>query len=184
MAGENGFLNVSVSISGLEIIPQLTTFGVAISDLSPAFEQIGHDLQDDFMANFVQQGGLFGMTSRSYLGADAGPWKPLAASTIQERIRLGFGPEPILWRTGALMESLTDRDADGAIFDVGPDHLTVGSDLFYAGFHQEGTSKMPARPMVGLSWTRGQAIKNRLRAFVYEQVRAAGLSMSGGSGEE
>lgn len=167
---------ISLSIAGQTIDAKLAAFGQQISDLSPAFEQIGEDLMGDFAANMAMEGGLYGKTSKSYLGENAGPWKPLAESTVAERTRLGYGGEhPILQRTGALRESLATRGAPGNVFEVAPDRLQVGTSLFFAFFHQGGTKKMPARPIVGVSWQRRSAIVQRLVEFVNSQVKAAAL---------
>jgi hypothetical protein len=160
-----------------------------ISDLSEPLELIGEDLLGDFAQNMVLEGGFFG-GKRSYLGEAGGRWTPLAGgdttpptSTVAERERLGYGgAHPILWRTGALGHALAERGAAGNVFEVGPDRLTVGASLFYALFHQEGTSKMPARPIVGLSRTRREGIVKRLGEYVRKTVVAAGLNSGGGGG--
>ena len=50
-------------------------------------------------------------------------WKPLAASTIRERIRLGYGPAPILVREGTLRDEysvegheITDGGHAGSVY--------------------------------------------------------------------
>jgi phage gpG-like protein len=50
-----------------------------------------------------------------------------------------------LVRTGALRGSLVD-----GLISMGPMEMVWGSDVFYAIFHQAGTDRMPARPVIDL----------------------------------
>lgn len=198
MAGQGGF--ITITISGGEQFAlkarQLATWGVRIESLEPAFEEIGEDLLGDFAQNMAREGGFFGMGSR---------WPPLAASTLKEKARLGYGAMSMLWRTGELGESLSERGAPGNIFEAGPDSVTVGSSIFYAPFHQHGSRKtrtvvnslrvevprhrrfsevavLPRRQIVGISWARRSLILRRLNTYIQEQAREVGLSTSGGGG--
>lgn len=197
MAGQGGF--ITVTISGGEQFAlkarQLATWGMSIRSLEPAWEEVGEDLLGDFAQNMVRGGGFFGGGSK---------WPPLAASTIKEKQRLGYGAMPIMWRSGALAESLAEKDAPGNIFMVGPNSLVVGTSIFYAAFHQSGSKKqtlrttvtkvrggyklgaesvsvLPRRQLVGISWARRSLIVRRLNTYVQEMARQAGLSVGGGA---
>ena len=181
-----GYINITFKIAGqTEINRKLTAYGQDITDLSPAWEQVGNLLLSDFAVNFAQEGGYFGK------GAWA-QWAPLKGgdtvpptSTVRDRIRKGYGgAHPILERTSQLRQSLTQRGTPGNIFDVRPMGLTVGTATPYARFHQFGTSKMPARLIVGvpsvrLGYGRGNtqsgSILNILQQYVMARARAAGL---------
>ena len=104
-------------------------------DLSPAFEAIARYLQGVVMRNFKAEGRPV-------------KWAPLAPSTIADRMRKGYGSGPILQRSGGLMKSLTTPGAPGFSLRVGPRSVAYTSNIFYFRFHQVGTSKMPARPML------------------------------------
>lgn len=74
-------------------------------------------------------------------------WKSLAMATIADRDRQGYGPTPILVRTGTLRESIQ------ATVDLVGSSASVGSDLVYAAVHQFGNKakpRIPARPFLGL----------------------------------
>lgn len=176
MAGSGGF--ILVEISGGEQFAirarQLATWGMSVQSLEPAWQQVGEDFLGDFALNMVASGGLFGRASR---------WPPLAPSTIREKARLGYGEMPPLWRTGTLAASLAEKGAAGNILQAGPSSLVVGTSINYARYHQDGTSRMPARQIVGISWTRRSGIIARLNAYVQELARRAGLAISGTSGE-
>ncbi len=68
----------------------------------------------------------------------------------------------ILVDTGALRGSID--------FIVGSDSVEVGSNVFYGAFHQSGTSKMVARPFIGIGdadWQELQAIAQRHLAAMF-----------------
>lgn len=85
---------------------------------------------------------------------EEGPgWRPLALSTRWDRHYHGYpASHPILVRTGALKASLTDGFADGAIYEVYPTHMTLGTDLktkdgyTLGALHQFGSFKVPDHP--------------------------------------
>jgi len=66
-----------------------------------------------------------------------GEWDPLADSTLRQRARLGFGPGPILQRTRNLMDSLVDP---ARAAQTSARTMSWGTDVSYAGFHQDGGS--------------------------------------------
>ena len=78
--------------------------------------------------------------------SNGSPWAPLKPSTVKRK-----GHSRILFESGALMASLVTVGGPGNINAVSERGLLYGTDIEYAIFHQDGTSKMPARPPVGLS---------------------------------
>lgn len=69
-------------------------------------------------------------------------WRPLAESTMVERVEKGFTPNDPLFRTGELAQSYT--------FAVdGSDSVSVGSPLEKAADMEFGMGATPARPVVG-----------------------------------
>lgn len=166
MAG--GFLDITFSVDGVDEVRQsFVTWGKAIEDLTPAWQAVADDVRADFMLNMIGEGSLF-----------AGGWAPLAESTLTEKRRAGYGAMPILWRSGDLGESLVTAGAEGNVSIIGPDGVTLGTAIRYASFHQQGTTKMPARKIVGLTWQRKSGVVKRLGDYVREQARAAGLNAS------
>jgi hypothetical protein len=73
------------------------------------------------------------------------PWKPLAPSTLAEKVRMGYSPDPLL-RSGDLRKSLTLRPL--GIERIYPHEVTAGTAVRYAHFHQDGTKRMPARKLI------------------------------------
>jgi phage gpG-like protein len=136
-------------------------YGHQVGDMTRPMTLIGTDLLADNLANFATEGRLYG-------GAvgHAGMWAPLRPSTIRDRMRRGYGPGPILHRTGEMEASLTSRHHPGNVFAVTPTSVTVGTRDRKAIFHQLGTRKMAARAVVGFTWERRQGIWRRLSDHV------------------
>ena len=62
-------------------------------------------------------------------------------------------PNPILRDTYRLHGSVTDKNNNEFIIEITGNRLSIDSDnspVFYHGFHEDGTAKFPARPVVGL----------------------------------
>lgn len=83
-------------------------------------------------------------------GHGAGGWAALSGNYAKQKAK-EFPGRKILQATGALMESLTTKDAQYGIYEEADAALTLGSALPYAQFHQSGTSYMPARPEIALT---------------------------------
>lgn len=89
-------------------------------------------------------------------------WAPLAPSTIREKRLKGY-PLDTLVRTGALRRDLTVRPL--GFESYAQQAVSAGTRISYAKFHQRGTSKMPARPIVNVAQVdaenaAGSAVKN------------------------
>jgi phage gpG-like protein len=74
----------------------------------------------------------------------AGAWPSLSESTLEQKGRGGWPSDPLV-RSGDLKNSLTDP---GRAAQTGPTEMSYGTDVPYAGYHQDGTSKMPQRQVI------------------------------------
>lgn len=168
-----GMLDITFTVDGVDTVERaFVTFNASLSTLKPAWELIGGDVRADFMQNMIGEGWLFNKTG----SGRAAEWAPLAPSTVAERIRLGYGGDhPILWRTGALGESLAIEGAAGNLSDIQDWSAAFGTQIPYGRFHQTGTRRMPARPIVGLTRDRKAGVVRRLRDYIFEQIKKAGL---------
>jgi len=168
---QGGF--ITIQVTGLaDRRRRLATWGTKIGTLAPAWAQVAEDLRGDFAAQFAAQGGYYGKTSK---------WAPLKPGTVKDRERLGyFGPAPILFRTGELFSSLVDPENAAHIEDITATTLTIGTNYFTAPFHQLGTARMVARPIVGLSWNRQSGIVKRLNDYVQLMALNSGVEITGG----
>lgn len=123
-------------------------------DFGPVFDGLVDPVNESFGSNFDRK-----------TGPDGQPWKPHAAYTIKK-----MGVHPLLMWTGAMIFSLESRSGSGRIEEITSNSLTIGTDLFYAGWQQYGTAKIPARPFV---WMLGSDIDQITQLFadrVLEQL--------------
>jgi phage gpG-like protein len=112
------------------ILQQTGRFQAALLDLEPLWElvkPVAASVEED---QFSSQG--------------QGAWSPLAESTLARKEAGGWPMDPLV-RTGDLKASLVDP---GRAADTGPQHMVYGTDVGYAIFHQEGTSRMPQRQLI------------------------------------
>ncbi len=94
------------------------------------------------------------------------PWRPLAGSTVRQRIRQGFGAGPILLRTGRLAAALSSGQA---ILSPSGSQIEMRYDQIQAEIgarHQRGTKRMPSRPVNVLTPSDQRAISD----VVAEQI--------------
>lgn len=114
----------------------LLRFELGAADASPAFDAMGDSLRLAELKQFKSEGGY-----------GSGGWAPLSPAYAAAK-RRRWGKKPILQASGLLKTSLTTRPFP---VDVVEAHFAVfGTDLDYAGYHQAGTDRMPARPVIDL----------------------------------
>lgn len=103
-------------------------------DFRSIFRWARNELQRANQANFGSQGAASGK-----------PWLPLDSGYARWKLTHA-GPAPILVFSGRLRRSLTSLR--GSPNEIDKKSAVFGTDVPYAGFHQTGTSKMPARKIV------------------------------------
>lgn len=132
-------------------------FADNVKDLSDAFREIAKDFHESEERQFDTEGGY-----------GAGGWAPLAPSTIESKARRGF-PDRILVRTGQLRDSLMGR-GPRAVEVVRPLELRVGTELDYARYHQRGTRRMPARPVIMLPEEQKTRMHKTIHRYLVKQA--------------
>lgn len=115
----------------VEVTRPLDHYLTGARDFSPVYERFAEYHRRSIERNFAAQGR-------------PGRWAPLKAATIRERVRLGYGPGPILVRTGKLKR--------GFRFEWGPRSYRVRNVRDYFVHHQFGApgANIPPRPMLVL----------------------------------
>ena len=79
-----------------------------------------------------------------------------------------FPGRPILYRTGALRQSLINKGGDH-IFEPDRMGMTWGSSVPYAKYHQTGTRTMPSRPPIRfLKKEDGERIMKLLQEYIFK----------------
>ena len=119
-------------------------FGPIIEDLQKQVAEMDYEdtLKESQQDIAAYEAGMFAGEFDSNLV----DWAPLAASTIKRKKH-----SRILMDTGALRESLVHVGGPGNIAETNSRGMLFGTEIEYAHFLQDGTSKMPARPHVGMS---------------------------------
>lgn len=128
--GRGGGVSIQIEPPLEFIIKQSGEFQAALLDLEPLWElvkPVAASVEED---QFSSQG--------------QGAWPGLAESTIARKEAGGWPADPLV-RTGDLRASLVDP---GRAADAGPRSMTYGTNVDYALFHQEGTSRMPQRQLI------------------------------------
>lgn len=119
-------------------------------ELAKMLERSADRCRPALEADLVKIGGLTQAMAAEYIGHELPEWKPLAASTIEQKRRLGFAgqvsaTDPLL-RTGALRDSIK-VEHEGL-------EMAVGSALKEAAYQEVGTSRVPPRPYLALAAVR------------------------------
>lgn len=137
---------------------QTQTIEVEPDGIQATLEDIFKDVQDQFKDidyTPVLQGYMTELETAhvDYFMEEHDPvgkaWKPLSPRTIARK-----GHDQILFETGALMNSPGGQTADSIklVFREGDGtYLVFGTGVEYAHWHMTGTTRMPARPFLGLN---------------------------------
>ena len=96
-------------------------------------------------------------------------WTPLATSTIKRK-----RSSRILFESGALQASLVALGEAGNISTTSSRELLFGSDVPYVTLLDNGTSRMPARPPVGVSEETLDKACNQIADETVRQLTASG----------
>lgn len=142
------------------------------------FENISH-IPDNMRDAFEGMAEDF-WTHERQVFADEGPgWRPLSPKYAKWKAK-HYPGMPILVRTGALKASLTEFDADGAIYEVYNDHMLLGTDLktkdgYTLGtLHQFGSKKVidrpPKRPPVSVPMSLRTKWHHRLSDWLRDEI--------------
>lgn len=79
-----------------------------------------------------------------------GKWAPLSPKYAAIK-RARYGDQGILTASGSMRRSLTDSNAENAVYDESPLELVLGTRDPKARYHQTGTRKMPKREIIGFT---------------------------------
>ncbi len=111
-------------------------------DLKPINERIMRQYRSEIDQQFRSQGSRAGF-----------PWKPLAPATIEDRIRKGFPPGPILQRTGTLRDSLVESNNRFGCKGNTAQGWFIGTQVEYAKYHQSRAPRkqLPRRAFLVIS---------------------------------
>jgi phage gpG-like protein len=149
-------VKLHLSVFGDEQIQrELLRFSVYAGNPQPAFMQIAEDMREQIGEQFDSEGER-----------GSGGWEPLKPDTLAAKAAAGLDPH-ILQATHRLVSSLTGEGADH-IEQVSDTELVFGSSVPYGRFHQQGTSKMPARKPIDFSDLDRRGFVRTLQRYIVE----------------
>lgn len=129
-------IEIRITVQGEQRLRQaLNRLATSIQDYSPAWKPITQIFRDAMRGQFATGGGRGGKK-----------WAPLSRAYSRWKERVAPG-RPILVLKGDLVLSLTTQTGD-TIQNEQPLSLSLGTKLPYAKYHQNGTRRMPARPLL------------------------------------
>jgi phage gpG-like protein len=145
-------IEFTYTINSQPVEKALENFQASLADQTTALREIADDFREMVAGQFASEGQ-----------AEGTPWAPRkAVGAIHE--------SPLLVRSGALRRSLTTRDAAGHVEQLEEQSLAIGTSLPYALFHQTGTRRMPARPIIVLSGARSERWVEIVRGGIEEKT--------------
>ena len=129
-------VEIRISTAGAdEVAGALFSIGRFLDDWRGAWPAVAERVRVQARRQFASEGG----TGR------AGRWAPLSDRYRAWKQRYYPGRK-ILELTGRLRDSLSDSGHPDALEIRGATFLFIGSRVPYAGWHQEGTGRLPRRP--------------------------------------
>ncbi len=152
----------------IQLARSFSRFADDVKDLSEAFTEIAQDFHQTVEKKQFESEGSYG----------SGGWKPLSDNPAGKGYATwkarNFPGRSLLVQTGLLKGSLMGENPYG-IEDIQPLQLKVGTKLEYALYHQKGTSKMPARPVIDLTEADKTRFTKIIHKHLVEQAKEAGL---------
>jgi phage gpG-like protein len=159
-------MNFAVTIDGVEQSRRaFQSLNETVRDFREAWPEIHMYFLRATLEEFDAQGARGGAA-----------WQPLSESYGKWKAKRYPG-KPILVRTERLRRSfsLAGQKGGDQIYDALPESLTIGSAVPYARFHQRGTSRMAARPILQPTQRDIDRIVSRLFRFAERGARDAGF---------
>lgn len=133
---------VAIEYNDRGVQDALNRLQAQVDDLEPVMREIAGHLKDSTDEAFASQSA-----------PDGSAWKPLAESTIADRLRRNYRAGPILERSGDLAgRILADWDDESAV--VGSNQtFDKSGNVLAAAVHHFGTrdGRVPARPFFAVS---------------------------------
>lgn len=144
-----------------QIVRGLTRFIGGVTNLEPAFVDIGQDVREIEDQQFAAEGN---------------GWAPLTPA-YATRKRRRWGDKPILRASDRMYNSIIDQDAEGNVTVINAMDAAYGTSIFYARFHQTGTDRMAARRIFALTEGNKRRIMRTLHRYVIKVGQLTGLEV-------
>lgn len=145
-------------------------FGATIDDMPAVLEDAIPTIRAAHAAVFSTEGT-----------AGRGQWEGLAMRTLEERAELGYGPGPILERSGALKAHVLSTPAvirrygTSVELRIRPDRSVGGVPKYDALARGYSPNNLPARPMVAVGPEWAAKISSQIQRSLRDRARLHGL---------
>lgn len=154
-------VSVHYEVDGLaDVEHQLLGMGARAVEPRPLLEMFADQLEQMMADRFASQGG--------------GEWDPLAESTVARK-----GSDVIGRETDAMMDSLTDSGAEGALREIFGDELVFGTNLtnddgvpYPVIFNDGSRTGQPARPLFDLEHMDLRRFSKAVQVYLVGAERA------------
>lgn len=155
-----------VEIDGIEVLNRaFNRVDQIISDFRPLWPNVADVVYTINQEQFDSEGGR---------GA-SGKWAALSPAYKKWK-EIHYPGQPILRLTNALYESLTDPEANDAVFQPGKDELVIGTRVPYATAHHRG-GRSPQRQIFSFSEPQKRRIQKAIQAGLVQFTRQAGFEV-------
>ena len=148
----------------VEEIHSIEALGGILLDIDQKFQHA------DFTDTFNQFIPQIEQEERAAFAGEKTPggeeWQPLAPFTNKKK-----GHARRLYESGALMAAMIDHAMPHHIGEITDRWMTYGTDLEYAGFHQDGTDRIPQREFAGLSEETVDRLAGRVADDLVEKLK-------------
>lgn len=149
----------------------MTTTMQDISGLTSIVSDIGDQIQQiDYEPVMIESLDLIAEIERDAFNAGRSPggelWAQDKPSTVKKK-----GQAVVLFESGTLEKSLIGIGAQGNIHETSHHGLLYGTEVPYAIFNQEGTSRAPARPNVGVTEAFADELAADIGDFVVDELK-------------
>ena len=166
-------LRLSFSVAGTPLLDRrINRLALNLHDFTEPLRETGEVIYDNIRAQFAAQGKP--------------KWAALSDLYAARKARKHPG-KTILRATDRLMQSLTERTAPGAIYELTPTHVRIGTDVqtpdsrWNLGLiHQLGAPNrnIPARPMIRLTMGSRTRIVVVFRQWLERKAATADLTLT------
>ena len=167
-------LKFTGSVEGeTQLLRSFDRFTEGVTNLEPAFEEIGIDVREILVEQFAHEGN---------------GWTPLSPAYAIRKRRL-YGDKPILRATDRMFNSLTNKGAEGNITDIHPMEASYGTSVKshdigkqnagypYPRAHQTGAGRLPQRKIFALTEANKRRITRTMQRYLVAHARRSGLQV-------
>lgn len=155
-------MKFQVLVFGDEVVAtKFQRMGVDALNAKPVFKDIAKYMMEITEKQFESQGRRGG-----------GSWKRLSPLWLKQKERKGWDTRILHQkypRSNTLRKSVTRSRAGGQILEITDTSVNFGSSLPYAGRHQYGYGKTPARPYLKILKGDSEKIRGMIRDHLMQQ---------------